>query len=89
MFKFPLTTIASHYCYILRLVTFSKLSGCMFQTVEEVRIKAGQGIAGHVAQSGVLVNIRDAYTHPLFYRDVDKHTGFRTRYIVTYRDVLG
>lgn len=58
----------------------------MFQTVEEVRIKAGQGIAGHVAQSGVLVNIRDAYTHPLFYRDVDKHTGFRTRYIVTYRD---
>lgn len=44
-----------------------------------MRIKAGQGIAGNVAKSGLLLNIRDAYSHPLFYNEVDKHTGFRTR----------
>ncbi|XP_054260825.1 cGMP-dependent 3',5'-cyclic phosphodiesterase-like [Macrosteles quadrilineatus] len=54
------------------------------EPVTEVKIKSGQGIAGHVAQSGVLVNIRDAYNHPLFYREVDKHTGFRTRNILCF-----
>ena len=38
-----------------------------------------QGIAGHVALTGQLLNIQDAYAHPLFYADVDRSTGFQTR----------
>ena len=37
------------------------------------------GIAGSVAASGELLNIHDAYAHPLFYRQMDANTGFRTR----------
>ncbi|XP_014671701.1 PREDICTED: cGMP-dependent 3',5'-cyclic phosphodiesterase-like [Priapulus caudatus] len=48
----------------------------------EVRLPADQGIAGHVATSGELLNIRDAYSHPLFYSGVDEATGFRTRNIL-------
>jgi cGMP-dependent 3',5'-cyclic phosphodiesterase len=46
------------------------------------RIPIGQGIAGFVAQSGKTVNIRDAYRHPQFYKEVDKSTGFVTRNIL-------
>lgn len=46
----------------------------------QVGIPADQGIAGHVAVTGQLLNIADAYSHPLFYSDVDKTTGFKTRY---------
>lgn len=46
----------------------------------ELRIPADQGIAGQVAVTGELLNIKDAYTHPLFYPDIDKSTGFITRY---------
>lgn len=28
----------------------------------------GKGIAGYVAQTGKLLNIRNAYNHPLFYK---------------------
>jgi signal transduction protein with GAF and PtsI domain len=54
---------------------------------KEFRIPADQGIAGHVAQTGQLLNIRDAYSHPLFYPDVDKSTGFQTRHVPIF-DVL-
>lgn len=50
------------------------------EATHEIRIAAGQGIAGNVAQTGKLLNIRDAYTHPLFYKGVDEQTGFKTRY---------
>ncbi|KAA3678090.1 cGMP-dependent 3',5'-cyclic phosphodiesterase [Paragonimus westermani] len=33
---------------------------------------------------GEILNIRDAYTHPLFYRGVDAETGFRTRNILCF-----
>uniref|UniRef100_A0A8V5GTD0 Phosphodiesterase n=1 Tax=Melopsittacus undulatus TaxID=13146 RepID=A0A8V5GTD0_MELUD len=42
----------------------------------EIRIPADQGIAGHVATTGKILNIKDAYSHPLFYRGVDDSTGF-------------
>lgn len=32
--------------------------------------------------SGELLNIRDAYSHPLFYRGIDDSTGFRTRFVL-------
>ncbi|CAG0893674.1 unnamed protein product [Cyprideis torosa] len=45
----------------------------------EVRLPLTKGIVGHVARTGKLLNIRDAYSHPLFYKGMDKNTGFRTR----------
>ena len=49
-----------------------------------IRIKIGQGIAGYVAKMGRLVNIRDAYKHPMFFKEVDKTTGFVTRNILCF-----
>ncbi|KAA8593967.1 hypothetical protein FQN60_004801, partial [Etheostoma spectabile] len=50
----------------------------------EFRIPADQGIAGHVATTGQILNIKDAYSHPLFYRGVDDSTGFKTRNILCF-----
>ena len=51
-----------------------------YEEQAEIRIPLTQGIAGYVATSGEVLNIDDAYAHPLFYRGVDDSTGFRTRY---------
>ncbi|XP_011157690.1 cGMP-dependent 3',5'-cyclic phosphodiesterase [Solenopsis invicta] len=61
------------------------------ETMSEMRIPIGQGIAGHVATTGKLLNIRDAYNHPLFYRGIDEATGFKTRNILCFpiRDEKG
>jgi len=50
----------------------------------EVRLPLGTGIAGHVATTGKLVNIKDAYHHPLFYKGCDQETGFKTRNILCF-----
>ncbi|XP_072333561.1 cGMP-dependent 3',5'-cyclic phosphodiesterase isoform X5 [Scyliorhinus torazame] len=50
----------------------------------EFRMPADQGIAGHVATTGKILNIKDAYSHPLFYRAMDDSTGFRTRNILCF-----
>lgn len=47
--------------------------------VKEIRLKAGEGIAGWVLRSGKSVNIKDAYRDPRFNRNVDVETGFQTR----------
>jgi len=49
---------------------------------QEIRLPLGKGIAGHVAQTGEIVNIPDAYADPRFNPDVDKRTGYRTRNIL-------
>ncbi|CRK99879.1 CLUMA_CG013180, isoform A [Clunio marinus] len=46
---------------------------------EEVRVAWGTGIAGYVAESGVPVNIPDAYQDERFNREVDIQTGYRTK----------
>lgn len=51
------------------------------EATHEIRIAQGQGIAGNVAQTGKLLNIRNAYQHPLFYKGVDEQTGFKTRWV--------
>lgn len=58
-------------------VTLSKQS-------KEIRISGTQGIAGHVAQTGKLLNIHNAYQHPLFYKGIDEQTGFKTRNILCF-----
>ncbi|ROT80059.1 putative cGMP-dependent 3 [Penaeus vannamei] len=50
----------------------------------EVRLPLSQGIAGHVATTGRLLNIKDAYAHPLFYKGFDECTGFKTRNILCF-----
>ncbi|XP_076070343.1 uncharacterized protein LOC143042018 isoform X1 [Mytilus galloprovincialis] len=50
----------------------------------EIRMPITQGIAGHVATTGNLLNIKDAYAHPMFYRGIDDSTGFRTRNILCF-----
>ena len=44
-----------------------------------MRLDARLGIAGAVAMSGKTINVADAYQHPLFYKEVDIQTGYRTR----------
>lgn len=45
---------------------------------DTIRVRVGSGIAGHVAQTGEIVNIPDAYADPRFNEEVDKRTGYRT-----------
>jgi signal transduction histidine kinase/CRP-like cAMP-binding protein len=45
----------------------------------EIRLPIGKGIAGHVAKTGDVINIPDAYADPRFNPEVDKATGYRTR----------
>ena len=44
-----------------------------------MRFDARLGIAGAVAMSGQPINVVDAYDHPLFYKEVDAATGYRTQ----------
>jgi Nif-specific regulatory protein len=44
-----------------------------------MRLDARLGIAGKVAMTGQPINVADAYEHPLFYKDIDLQTGYRTR----------
>ena len=44
---------------------------------------------GHVASTGVLLNIKDAYHHPLFYRGFDQETGFKTRLDINWEEKFG
>ncbi len=53
------------------------------QKGEEIRFPADKGIAGHVAQTGDVLNIPDAYKDPRFNPEIDKKTGYRTRSILT------
>ena len=48
----------------------------------EIRVPLGIGIAGHVARTGELVNIKDAYKDSRFNSDVDRRSGYKTRTIL-------
>ncbi|KAL0994288.1 hypothetical protein UPYG_G00120260 [Umbra pygmaea] len=58
--------------------------GVVIDEERELRIPADQGIAGHVATTEKILNVTDAYSHPLFYRAVDESTGFKTRNILCF-----
>ncbi len=47
-----------------------------------IRIPSNRGIAGHVLRTGEMLNVRDAYQHPAFLKEVDRQTGFVTRTIL-------
>jgi Nif-specific regulatory protein len=46
--------------------------------VSQIRVKLGQGVAGHVAQSGEPVSVPDPRHERLFFADIDRMTGYRT-----------
>lgn len=46
--------------------------------IKEIRIPLGVGIAGRVAKTGETVNIEDAYKSPLFDKEIDLQTGYKT-----------
>ena len=48
----------------------------------EIRVPFGKGIVGHVAASGVTLNIKDAYQDQRFTHDIDKLTGYHTNSIL-------
>jgi signal transduction histidine kinase/CRP-like cAMP-binding protein len=56
---------------------WSKVAGG--DKMAEIRLPIGKGISGHVAKTGEIINIPDAYADARFNPDVDKTTGFRTR----------
>ena len=45
----------------------------------QIGIPIGVGIAGYVAQTKKVLNLKDAYLHPKFDPKMDKLTGYRTR----------
>jgi len=59
---------------------WSKIAQGMQQT--EIRVPFGIGIAGHVASTGMTINILDAYKDTRFNRDLDMMTGYSTRTIL-------
>lgn len=56
-----------------------------------MRFDARLGVAGSVAMTGQTINVADAYEHPLFYKELDLQTGYRTRTLlaVPLRDLKG
>lgn len=49
---------------------------------EVIRIPSGVGLAGHCFQTGETLNLEDAYTDERFKKEVDSHTGYRTRSVL-------
>jgi Nif-specific regulatory protein len=49
---------------------------------EILRFDASLGIAGRAAATGEPINVKDAYSHPLFYNAIDDRTGYRTRNVL-------
>ncbi|MFT3707384.1 MAG: sigma 54-interacting transcriptional regulator [Archangium sp.] len=46
--------------------------------LKQIRLKLGQGVAGHVAQNGGVVNMPATKDEQRFNPDIDKMTGYRT-----------
>jgi Nif-specific regulatory protein len=59
--------------------------------VSQIRVKLGQGVAGHVAQSGQPVSVPNPRGERLFFADIDRLTGYRTTSLlaVPLRDAEG
>ncbi|MBD1917034.1 MULTISPECIES: adenylate/guanylate cyclase domain-containing protein [Cyanophyceae] len=61
---------------------WSKVKSGDGKSLVELRIPISSGIVGHVATTGEVLNIPDAYQDPRFNPDADKRTGYRTRNIL-------
>lgn len=61
----------------------SALDEAIKRAQEEIVIPFGVGIAGHVAETKEMVNIRDAYNDPRFNCEIDLKTGYKTNHILS------
>ena len=61
---------------------FAVIVGVAPETVKDIRLKPGEGIAGTVAQTGKPIFIPDVDQDPRFAARVDVQTGFETRSII-------
>lgn len=52
------------------------------QTVPDIRIKLGQGIAGYCASRGEAILAEDVRSNPHFYDEIDGRTNFKTRSVL-------
>jgi signal transduction histidine kinase/putative methionine-R-sulfoxide reductase with GAF domain len=52
------------------------------EEVRSIRLKVGQGIAGHVARTGKALHVKDAYKDNRFSPEWDVLSGYRTRSIL-------
>ena len=57
--------------------------GTLDDTLDEIRVPLGTGIAGAAGSERAIINIPDAYADDRFYRGVDEKTGYRTRNLLT------
>jgi Nif-specific regulatory protein len=56
---------------------FSKAA--LLPELREIRLKIGQGIAGHVARTGETINLSHSESDPRFYGAIDRATNYATR----------
>ena len=49
---------------------------------EVIRIPSSVGLAGYCFRTGEAISLEDAYTDKRFNREVDSHTGYRTRSVL-------
>ena len=61
---------------------FAVSVGVAPETVKDIRLKPGEGIAGTVAQTGKPIFTPDVNQDPRFAGRVDAQTGFETRSII-------
>ncbi len=61
---------------------FAVVVGVAPETVKNIRLKPGEGIAGTVASTGIPIFIPDVNQDPRFSARVDATTGFETRSII-------
>ena len=50
----------------------------------EIVLKMGEGLAGHVAQTGSTINIKDVSVDPRFNNSFDQLSGFKTRNMICF-----
>ncbi len=51
--------------------------------IKEIRLPPGQGVAGHVAETGEISNLEDVGADDHFFDGIDQVTGYRTRNMLT------
>ncbi len=52
--------------------------------IKEIRLKIGEGLAGHAAKSGELINIQDVQKDPRFKPDYDRASGYTTKNMLCF-----
>jgi phosphoserine phosphatase len=61
--------------------------------IEPARVRAGVGMVGTCARTREMINVADCYADPRFNPDIDRHSGYHTRCMLTlplvdHRDAL-